>query len=215
MGRSQHTTPRALLIHELLRLMASINAQTRTRAVTPVMLSDAIQWDMRSEESGRTYRIYVRTPMKPPPRSGYPTIYFTDGNITFPIAAMLAELFEVEPNCEAPLVVGIGYPVQHWAEEVGVLRVTDLTSSRPGNRMFEEFFETRPDIAYGGSNDFYRFLTRELQPEIASMYRTDADNCTLYGHSLGGCPRTCGWRQPGSDRQGGVGSRSGARRDAA
>lgn len=165
--------------------MSSTNAHRRTRFLAPAVVSGAVQWDMRSKGSDRMYRVYVRAPTTPPPAAGYPVIYFTDGNLTFPIAAMLAEFIESESSYGPPLIVGIGYPVSDL-KEAGTLRAKDLTSAGPGERMIEEFFDHLRDIPCGGSQEFYGFLTQQLHPKIAGMYRVDPGNRSLCGHSLGG-----------------------------
>src|SRR6185312_6484436 len=58
----------------------------------PYSFVRSAQFDLPSKISGRTYRIFVHTPPTPPPPGGYPVLYVTDGNGTFPVAAGQAEL---------------------------------------------------------------------------------------------------------------------------
>lgn len=146
----------------------------------PYALVRSVQFDMASKISGRTYRIFVHTPSTPPPPGGYPVLYVTDGNTTFPITAGQAELETLAGG--AMMVVGIGYPTDDPAALVAV-RNRDLTPSPP--------LTPPPGMGadpkdYGGAEPFYRFITEELRPAIAAAYKTDPNDQTLYGHSLGG-----------------------------
>ncbi|WP_408590556.1 alpha/beta hydrolase [Novosphingobium sp.] len=39
---------------------------------------------------------------------------------------------------------------------------------------------------YAGAEDFFRFITEEVRPAVAAIYKVDLKDQTLYGHSLGG-----------------------------
>jgi uncharacterized protein len=151
----------------------------------PVPLRGAIQFDMASAISGRTYRIFVFKPTAPPPPSGYPVVVATDGNLSFPIAATLAGAFSLQGG-KAALVVGVGYPADNdftafQERNRDLTPVTPLAGIRPVPGRPPPRLED-----YGGADGFYRFLVEELRPAIAAAYEVDAHDQTLYGHSLGG-----------------------------
>jgi uncharacterized protein len=151
-------------------------------AQTPVPIFGASQFDLPSKVSGRTYRIFVYKPLIPAPPSGYPVIFVTDGNGMFPLAAAQMALFGLEGK--GAIVVGIGYPTDDYMRPM-MLRYRDLTPVTADKTLFP----TQPPLAaadQGGASElFYRFITEELRPALAS-YSLDANRETLYGHSLGG-----------------------------
>jgi predicted alpha/beta superfamily hydrolase len=153
-------------------------------AQTPVTIPGAVQFDMASQISGRTYRIFVATPILPPPPSGYPVVVVSDGNLMFPIATAVNVTFAL--GGRQALVVGVGYPADDMMTPM-VMRTRDLTPPTPLERV-EQGPGLPPATAesIGGAQEFHRFLVEELRPAIAAAYPVDADNQTLYGHSLGG-----------------------------
>jgi uncharacterized protein len=154
-------------------------------AANPVTVQGAVQYDMASAITGRTYRLFVFKPAAPPPPTGYPVVVLTDGNLTFPFAATLNASFALTGG-QSALVVAIGYAADDYLTPV-FLRLRDLTPPTPLSAI-----ERAPGLPpakaedYGGAHEFYRFLVEELRPAIAAVYPVDADNQTLYGHSLGG-----------------------------
>jgi len=152
---------------------------------SPATLFGAVQFDMASKISGRTYRILVFKPASPPPPAGYPVLVVTDGAMMFPLAATqsaTAGMFG-RRTC---LVVGVSYPGDDmWSAFRH--RNRDLTPPTPLSRIRPQ--PGQPPVKaenYGGSDEFRRFLVEELRPAIAAAYPVDPDDQTLYGHSLGG-----------------------------
>lgn len=154
-------------------------------AVTTPTQPWAMQFDMPSKITGRTYRIQVRKPDAPAPAAGYPVILFTDGNVAFPIATIAGLFAEVEGRGQA-LVVGVGYP-SNDLKALTIMRNRDLTPTQPpgGIQQYPGYPVMTP-ADFGGSELYYRFLMEELRPQLARMYSTDAGNHSLAGHSLGG-----------------------------
>ncbi|HEY5008214.1 MAG TPA: alpha/beta hydrolase-fold protein [Caulobacteraceae bacterium] len=163
--------------------MSKETAMTPTQS--PVTLRGAIQFDMTSKISGRTYRIFVFQPPSAAPPSGYPVVIMTDGNMSFPAAATLDGMFALQGG-KAALVVGVGYPADD-AFTPFVERNRDLTPPTPLSGIRPVPGQPPPKLEnYGGSQDFQRFLVEELRPAIADAYTVNPDDQTLYGHSLGG-----------------------------
>jgi hypothetical protein len=157
--------------------------RTDTQAKKPVLLFGATQFDLASKISGRTYRIFVYKPITPAPAAGYPVLYVTDGNGMFPLAAAQTALMALAGK--GAIVIGIGYPTDDFMRPM-MLRYRDLTPVTEDKSLFP----TQPPLAeadQGGASElFYRFITEELRPAVSAKYSVDANQQTLYGHSLGG-----------------------------
>jgi len=131
----------------------------------PAELPSAIEFDMTSKINGRTYRIFVSAPFAPPSEGGYPLIIFTDGNMTFPLAAAMG-----------------GTMFGLLGGKPSVSRTRDLTPPTPLDAI-----PSQPGLPppapenYGGADDFLRFLIEELKPALAAAYPISADDHTLYG----------------------------------
>jgi predicted alpha/beta superfamily hydrolase len=147
-------------------------------------LPGAIEFDMTSKVSGRTYRIFVQTPFAPPPEGGYPLALFTDGNMTFPMAATIGGMMFGMMAGRPALIVAVGYPN---LMDLMTARTRDLTPETPLENIIS-MPGLPPPVAenFGGAEDFFRFLTEELKPHLAAAYPISTDNHTLYGYSLGG-----------------------------
>ena len=153
-------------------------------AQSPILVYGSSRFDLPSKVSGRTYRIFVFKPPLPPPPSGYPVVVVTDANMSFPIAATMAATFAL--SGKAVIAVGVGYATDDVMELIR-LRNRDLTPLTPLSAIRQNPGRPAPRLEdYGGSEDFYRFLVDELRPAIADAYPVNADDQTLYGHSLGG-----------------------------
>ena len=162
---------------------APVTVPANARALSPVTLFGASQFDLASKISARTYRIFVYKPLTPAPPSGYPVVFVTDGNGMFPLAAAQTALLALAGK--GAIIVGIGYPGDDFMKPM-MLRYLDLTPVTADKTLFP----TQPPLAAadqgGGSELFYRFIIEELRPAIAASYAIDAHQQTLYGHSLGG-----------------------------
>lgn len=154
-----------------------------TVSTTPATISGASQFELRSEATGRDYRISVYTPFIPPPADGYPALYVVDAQLTFPIAAAMASAFAREGR--AALVVGISYPTDDVFELIG-LRKLDLTPPVPRDESPAAQTEE-----HGGYQSFLSFLVDELRPVITGQTPLDRHRKALFGHSLGGLFVAC------------------------
>lgn len=155
-----------------------------SQAMAPVCVPGAVGFDLPSQITGRTYRIFIYQPPVPPPRSGYPVVVVTDANLTFPIAAAQSGAFALRDG-KAALVVGVGYAADDLLSPL-FLRNRDLTPPTAPEGLPQAAGRPADPDHFGGSGDFYRFLVEELQPAIAEAYAVDPDDQTLYGHSLAG-----------------------------
>ncbi len=103
----------------------------------------------------------------------YPVLYLLDGDIAYGLATSIARYLQFGNNIPELIIVGIGYGALNRSK--GNMRGRDYTiSSRKG----------RPGT--GGAPKFREFIKEELFPYINTTYRTDPDDKTLSGYSLGG-----------------------------
>ncbi|MBM3115026.1 alpha/beta hydrolase [Jeongeupia naejangsanensis] len=147
-------------------------------APRPLAAANAVQYDVKAKSNGLAYRIFVATPLAPPPPGGYRVLYVLDGNAHFPIAAGAARM---QRPLQDVLVVGIGYPTDQPFDSDR--RYYDLTSDVPDERVPKKF--DRPPRT-GGREFFADFLQQQVMPAIAARYPVDTSSQALFGHSLGG-----------------------------
>ena len=76
---------------------------------SPAKVPWAVQYDLPSKITGRTYRIYVAKPVSPPPKGGWPVVYVLDADINFPSVAAQMVMRSVSGQ-RAAIIVGVAYP---------------------------------------------------------------------------------------------------------
>jgi predicted alpha/beta superfamily hydrolase len=150
--------------------------------LSPATLAFASQFDLPSKITGRTYRIFVSSPLTPAPKGGFPVLYVLDGNGAFPIANGQAVLSLIG-GARPVLVVGVGYPA---AAAAMTLRNRDLTPTQPGPHDPGGWADNPKPQDYGGADAFHRFMMEELRPAIARLYPVNDSDQSLMGYSLGG-----------------------------
>ncbi len=181
----------ALVAASLLSCAASMAQQTPPSAPAapaihpePATIPGSVQFDYPSTATGRTYRIFVAKPMAPPPATGYPVIFLIDGDMSFGPAASRSLLGEIGADLRPAMMVGITYATSDRIEPMK-LRTADLTPTPGSPEDLKNLLETKVTV-YGNAERFYRFITQELRPALATIAPTDLADQTLYGHSLGG-----------------------------
>jgi hypothetical protein len=151
----------------------------------PASIVGAIQFDLPSKATNRTYRIFVSKPLLPPPAEGYPVVMLTDGNFSFGTAAMQATLRQFG-ELRPALIVGVGYPVDDPMQAL-TLRNRDLVPATPSSAVPANMRQEAAGASeFGQAEQFHRFLVEELRPALAARYPTNANDQTLIGASLGG-----------------------------
>jgi hypothetical protein len=127
-----------------------------------------------SENTGRTYHVYVRVPegYDPATAAAYPVVYVLDGDSLWPILAANHLFLTYDDELPEAIVVGIAYG--SFAPEI--------------NRRDVDFTPQGADVApeQAGAPAFGRFLKDELLPLIETRYRTDPARRVLFGQSRGG-----------------------------
>jgi predicted alpha/beta superfamily hydrolase len=103
----------------------------------------------------------------------YPVLYLLDGDIAFGMAASIARYLQFGNTIPELIIVGIGYGALKKNE--GNMRSRDYTVSSKRGRT-----------GTGGAPKFREFLKEELIPYIDNTYRTNPNNRTINGYSLGG-----------------------------
>jgi predicted alpha/beta superfamily hydrolase len=162
-------------------IAAPEKADLPVSAITPFVIPGAVQVDLPSRITGRTYRIYLQQ-LGIAPNAGWPVVYVLDGDATF--AGLASQnLLRIVSGESGVILVGIAYP--NGAESVR-LRMHDLTPS-PANAWTLAIADPGADPKdAGGAEAFHRFMMEELRPWITSKYPVNAAAQTLMGYSLGG-----------------------------
>lgn len=128
-------------------------------------------------ESGRAYKLYVKTPPGYSQAANadrrYPVIFLNDGELHFLVAAGAPLLSYYNRALEEVIIVGVSYAV---GEDPIASRQRDLTPT------VDQSFANET----GGAQAYFEFLVDEAIPLIERDYRTDPSRRTLAGHSLGG-----------------------------
>ncbi len=103
----------------------------------------------------------------------YPVLYLLDGDVTFGMAASIARYLQFGNTIPELIIVGIGYGTMKKSE--GNMKSRDYTISSKRGRS-----------GTGGDPRFREVLKEELIPYIENTYRTNPDDRTINGYSLGG-----------------------------
>lgn len=166
----------------LLALLAPAAVQAQTaaesvRAVTPLDHLPALRGEyfrLDSEATGRPYHIYVRFPegYDPAAAARYPTVYLLDGDSLFPILAANHLFLTYDDGLPEAIVVGIAY----GGFDPAVNR-RNIDFQSPGEGVTEE---------QAGAEEFQRFLSTELIPDVERRHRSDPSRRILFGQSRGG-----------------------------
>jgi ferri-bacillibactin esterase len=130
-----------------------------------------------SEKVKDSFEIYVSVPNKIDINKTYDVIYYCDANLKS--GRKLRELItkiKYATKVNNTIFVGVGH-IGNFHD----LRRRDyiLPQIRNGDTAGRS-------VNYGQIENFYQFLKTELIPKINSVYKTNPDNNSIFGHSLGG-----------------------------
>lgn len=134
---------------------------------SPVLLPGAIQWDRRSQATGRSHRIYAWVPPGPAPAEGYPLLVLTDAEQFFAGAVEQALTRSMLGDILPPLIVGVGHG--------------DGDPSELHQRRIADFGSFAADRV----SPFCGFLATELLPWITAQWSVDPARRGIFGFSLG------------------------------
>ncbi|WP_440957356.1 alpha/beta hydrolase [Oceanicaulis sp. LC35] len=125
--------------------------------------------------SGRSYELYVRTPLRYDPvrAEGYPVVYLNDGPYTFLVATGAAHVPMNSRVMEPAILVGISHAI---GENGMDSRVRDFTPTEDADWQRET----------GGGEAYLGLFRSEIIPAIEMRYHADPSRRILSGQSLGG-----------------------------
>ena len=129
-----------------------------------------------SKNVGDSFEIYISLPPTYNLNDTYNVIYYCDANLKS--GRHLRELISTNQynNLQNSIFVGIGHIGNYH-----VLRRRDfILPTISGTDTVGK------DKNYGQTEKFYAYLKSELVPAINSKFKTNADNNSILGHSLGG-----------------------------
>ncbi|WP_242674685.1 alpha/beta hydrolase [Phytopseudomonas daroniae] len=136
--------------------------------------------EMASLDGQRQYRIWIATPKRAAPASGYPVIYLLDGNAALGALEeqQLADLDERGP----PLLVFVGYATELRFDVTA--RAYDYTPPLPGGKpVIDDLARERRG---GGAELFLDLLQQKIKPQVEARAPIDPQRQSLWGHSYGG-----------------------------
>lgn len=175
---------------------------TQAAPVSTEMALNARRIDFTSAVNGKDYRLLVSEPVGAPPASGWPVVYLIDGSLHFGIAVDTARVQERWPDTRNAVIVGIAYPTDSVDKALRI-RTHDLTpptSRAVTDSSWQKHMGATPDD-YGGMDAYLRMIEEEVKPRVREIARTDPDDETLIGHSLGGLTTLASlFRRPGEFR---------------
>jgi len=137
------------------------------------------QLDLDSADGQRHYRLWVGTPNRTAPASGYPVLWMLDGNAA--LGALNSQQLAKLAAGQAPLLVAVGYQTEQRIERAG--RTYDYTPALPGQAEQRDPLTGQPS---GGVDAFLDLLTERMRPMVAGLAPIDLQRQTLWGHSYGG-----------------------------
>jgi predicted alpha/beta superfamily hydrolase len=137
------------------------------------------QLDLDSADGQRHYRLWVGTPNRPAPASGYPVLWMLDGNAA--LGALDSQQLAKLAAGQAPLLVAVGYQTEQRIERAA--RTYDYTPALPGQAEQRDPLTGQPS---GGVDAFLDLLTERMRPMVAGLAPIDLQRQTLWGHSYGG-----------------------------
>jgi len=129
---------------------------------------------LSEDKKAQQYHLFIKLPSEyeKNKQSKFPTLYLLDGGINFPMFAAYYNFLRLMEDVPPMIIVGLSYGTNDWQK--GNSRSHDYTAPS----------EEREH--YGGANNFDKFLSTVVLPEIQSRYRVDDSRQILFGQSLGG-----------------------------
>jgi len=136
---------------------------------------------IQESESGRQYELYIKLPKSYSENKDkeYPVIYFTDAVWHIEILSASTEFI-----MEDVILVGVSWQKdieeglkQEYGEHVS--RFSDYSFWKKSNPK-------HPKIKFGKADNHLAFVRNEVFKYIENTYRTDPNNRSYFGYSLGG-----------------------------
>ena len=144
-----------------------------------VRLKNTQQFPLKSKSvEDETYSIYIYLPENYDENTKYPVIYLLDADKTFSIMKGTLDFLILGKEIKDVMVIGIGYKKDE-----------DWWNKRSRDFLPTKDLKTKEGKSWpmaGGAEDFLKFLTDELIPEIEAWYPIDSTNRGIIGFSYGG-----------------------------
>lgn len=170
---------------------AIAQAPATTAPKPPVTVAFSQQVDFTAKANGKSYRLFIATPLTPPPPGGYPVVYVLDGNAYFGSVTEATRLRSaLGGEIAGAVVVGIGYPTDNLMTMMG-RRFYDLTPVQPTAGERQKMEATMKlmgvdSIEYAGADTLLDIIEKEIKPMVGSSLPIDPKRSVLLGHSIGG-----------------------------
>ncbi len=149
-------------------------AQTKEKSYPPVVIPSSESRNIHSEYVGADFNISVHFPGNyKTTDNNIPVLFVLDGDNDFGTAIEFLGLLKGECGIKEPLLVAVGYNAMTGSEKNK--RMRDYTPS-----VMKEMPES------GGAPKFLSFIEKELIPFVEKNYKTDPNDRSIYGYSLGG-----------------------------
>ncbi len=155
-----------------------------------VAIPDTEMQLLSSSNVAQEFQIFVALPYTyATSGKAYPVLYVLDANAFFGTATETARLLAMLNDIPEIIIVGIGYPVNSFAEATG-FRTRDYTITTVDTWYKETLKSVKPDapeyVGSGGARNFLQFVGEELMPFINTTYRTIPEDSGICGFSFGG-----------------------------
>lgn len=137
-----------------------------------VRIENTERFNMHSKDIDDDFAISVMLPSCYNENEPYPVVYILDANIFYGLVTDTVKLLSYGNEIPKTIVVGIGYPN---SSEHMVLR----------NRDYLPTYNVASTKS-GGAENFLRFMSNDLVPEINKRYNTNHEKSILAGDSYSG-----------------------------
>jgi len=150
---------------------------------------------LNSSHVDQEFQIFVALPRHYDPIDAdtrYPVLYVLDANGMFGMVTETVRMMQILHEVPEMIIVGIGYPVNDFVETLGI-RSRDLTPTVDDGTFRKRMADVMETLGVpmtffesGGAASFLHFIRSELMPFMQNTYRTNPEDTTLFGDSLGG-----------------------------
>lgn len=170
---------RLILVYFVVIFMLT-GCQTDRKKSMNVIVANAKTEVVHSKSIG-DYKITIYTPNKPTPKDGWPVIYLLDGDSYF-LTAYNMMTNQACDRCviKEGMIVAIDYSGESRRGLDYLPKPEKLVAEILPNHQINL------PVSYGGADDFYDFLTKELKPEIEKRFPINPNKQAIFGHSYGG-----------------------------
>lgn len=132
---------------------------------------------IRDTQSNRQYELYIKLPEGYSENKGfkYPVVYFTDAIWQFEILSG-----SIEYLVKNAILVGISWEKDIKDAEAHTSRFRDYSMTKSSNPELQAKYQ------FGQASNHLAFIRNDVITYVENNYRTDPDNRTYFGYSMGG-----------------------------